>query len=379
MKKNNLPLSYIEISKSNLIHNIREFKSLIKGGTKISAVIKGNAYGHGQNEVAKVLEPYVDYFQVNSVEELKLLRKVSKKKVLLLGYVQKVDLSRVIKLDCILTFFSIEELQEINKVAGKLKIKQEVHMPIDAHLGREGFLEKDWSEVFNEIQKCKSVKLGGLYAHFANIEDTKDFSHAQKQIDTYKRAVALAESFNFKNLDTHISATSGILIHDKGLGLHSIVRLGIGLYGMWPAEHIQKIYKGKINLNPVLTWKTKVAQVKTLAKGESIGYGLTYITPKEMKVAVIPQGYADGLDRRMSSNGEVLIQGKRCKILGRIMMNMFVVDIKHLKNIKEGEEVVILGGQGKEEIRAEEIAENIGTINYEVTTHINSLLHKVVV
>jgi alanine racemase len=373
------PLSYVEISKSNLIHNIREFKGLVKKGVKISAVIKGNAYGHGQNEVAKVLEPLVDYFQVNSVEELEMLKKVSRKKTLLLGYVQKEDLSRAIKLGCVMTFFSIEELKEINKKALKLKIKQELHMPIDAHLGREGFLEKDWSEVFKELQKCKNVKLGGLYAHFANIEDTKDFSHAQKQIETYKRAVVLVESFNFKNLDTHISATSGILIYDKNLGLHSIVRLGIGLYGMWPAEHIQKTYQGKINLKPVLTWKTKIAQIKTLAKGESIGYGLTYITRTEMKVAVIPQGYADGLDRRMSSNGEVLIQGKRCKILGRMMMNMFVVNVNHLKNIKTGEEVVILGRQIKEEIRAEEIAENIGTINYEVTTHINSLLSKIVV
>ena len=373
------PLSYIEISKSNLIHNIKSFRSLIKQGTKISAVIKGNAYGHGQNEVARILEPYVDYFQVNSVEELEVLRKVSKKKTLVLGYVQMNDLARAIRLGSILTFFSIEELQEINKIAGKLKIKQEVHMPIDAHLGREGFLEKDWEGVLKEIKKSSNIKFTGLYAHFANIEDTKDFSHAKKQIDIYKKAVDLAKSFGFKNLDTHISATSGILIHDKGFGLNSIVRLGIGLYGMWPAEHIQKMYKGQIDLKSILTWKTKVAQVKTLEKGASIGYGLTYITPKEMKVAVIPQGYADGLDRRMSSNGEVLIQGKRCKILGRIMMNMFVVDVNHIKNLKEREEVVILGQQGKEEIRAEEIAENIGTINYEITTHISSLLPKIIV
>ncbi len=379
MSKNNLPLSYIEISKKNLIWNIKQIRGLVKRGTKISAVVKGNAYGHGQNEVAQVLEPYVDYFQVNSIEELELLRKVSKKKTLVFGYVQISDLTRAIKLGSILTFFSIQQLQEINKVAGRLKIKQEVHMPIDAHLGREGFLEKDWTEVFNEIKKCKSIKLTGLYAHFANIEDTKDFSHAKKQIDTYKQAVDLAESFNFKNLDTHISATSGILIYDKGYGLNSMVRLGIGLYGMWPAEHIQKMYKGKISLKPVLAWKTKVAQVKTLPQGRSIGYGLTYVTHTEMKVAVIPQGYGDGLDRRMSSNGEVLIAGTRCKILGRMMMNMFVVDISHLKNIKGGEEVVILGRQGKDEITAEEIAKNIGTINYEVTTHVNSLLTRVVI
>lgn len=391
MSKNNLPLSYIEISKKNLIWNIKQIRGLVKkparnasrndtgGGTKISAVVKGNAYGHGQNEVAQVLEPYVDYFQVNSIEELALLRKVSKKKTLLLGYVQKADLVQVVKLRAVLSFFTMTELLEINKIAGNTGVVQEVHMPIDAELGREGFLPGDWVTIFMAIKKCKHIKLSGMYAHFANIEDTKDFSHAQKQIEIYERAVKSAEDFGFKDLETHISATSGILVYEKGGGIHSIVRSGIGLYGMWPSEEIEKMYQDKISLKPVITWKTKIAQVKTLPKGHSIGYGLTFITPKEMTVALIPQGYSNGLDRRMSSNGSVLISGTRCPILGRMAMNMFVVDVSHLKNVAPENEVVILGIQKGGKITAEEISENIGTIAYEVTTTISPLLPRIIV
>jgi alanine racemase len=373
-----LPHSYIEISEKNLIWNINQFRKLVKKGTKISAVIKGNAYGHGQNEVAGILGPYVDYFQLNSIEELKLLRKVSTKKTLLLGFVQKAEQREAIKLGAILSFFSAEDLKNINALAGVEKIVQEVHMPIDAHLGREGFLEGDWENMFQLIKKCRNIRLTGLYAHFSNIEDTSNFTHAQKQIDTYKRAVKLAGEFGFKNIETHISATSGVLVYEKNTGENSIVRIGIGLYGMWPSIRIEKLYKNKITLKPVLRWKTKIAQIKTFGARESIGYGNTFTTPRKMKVALIPQGYADGLDRRMSGNGAVLIKGRRCKILGRVAMNMFVVDISDIKNVKEGDEAVILGRHGQEEITAEEIAKNLDTINYEITTHINPILRRVV-
>ncbi len=389
--KNNSPLSRLELSRKNLIHNIKQFRNLLKkparpttagrrgGGTKIALVIKGNAYGHGQNIVAKIAEPYVDYFFVNSAQELELLRKVSKKRVLLLGFVQKADLVRVIKSGCILAVFSITQLKELNKIAKKLKIKQEIHVSVDAHLGREGFLLNELPELFNEIKKCKYVKVSGIYAHFANIEDTLNFSHAQKQIDEYKRALKLAEEFGFKNLQTHISSTSGILVYEKNTGVHPLVRLGLSAYGMWPSEHLKLLYKHKIKLKPVLSWKTKVAEVKILPKGHTVGYGLTYKTTRKTKIALIPQGYSDGLVRGLSNKGEVLIHGTRCKIIGRISMNMFTVDVSHLPNIKVEDEVVILGTQGKEEISAEEIAKKIDTINYEITARVSALLPRIVI
>jgi len=375
----NYPLSYIELSKKNLIHNIKQFRDLTKSGTKISVAIKGNAYGHGQNEIAKILEPYTDYFFVNSLEELELLRKISQKKTFVLGYVEILDLPRMIKSNCILSVFSVKQLKEIEKISQKLKIRQEIHIPIDAYLGREGFLVSELPKLFAEIKKCKFVKLSGLYAHFANIEDTRDFSHAQKQIKEYEKALELAHRSGFKDIETHISATSGLLVYEKDLGINSLIRLGIGVYGLWPSPDIKKMYKNKIELKPVLSWKTKVVQVKILPKGSTVGYGLTYKTKKKTKIAIIPQGYADGFDRGLSNKGEVLIRGTRCKVLGRISMNMFAVDVNHLNKVKSEDEVVILGMQGREEITAEEIAKKLDTINYEITTRISSLLPRVIV
>lgn len=377
------PLSHIELSKKNLIHNFKQFKKLAKKGTKFSVAIKGNAYGHGQNEIAKILEPYVDYFQIDSVEELELLRKVSKKETFVLGYVQDTDLLRAIKLKCIFSIFSIGELKKINNLAGKLKIIQKIHIPVDAYLGREGFLLRELPEVFTEIKKSKFIKLTGIYAHFANIEDTTDFSHAQKQIGEYEKALKLAGEFGLKNFQTHISATSGLLVYEKSKGIHPLIRLGIGVYGMWPSEYLKQMYekdkKFGFKLKPVLVWKTKIAQIKILPKGNTIGYGLTYKTKREIKIAIIPQGYADGVDRGLSNKGEVLIHGTKCKILGRVMMNMFVVNVSHLKKIQAEDEVVILGVQGKEKITAEEIANKTDTINYEITTRISALLPRVAI
>jgi len=378
MTKNNF-FSCIEISKKNLIYNIKQLKSLAKKGTEFAVAIKGNAYGHGQNEVAKILESHVDSFIVNSVAELELLRKVSKKKTFVLGYVQKNDLPRAIKLGCILSVFSLKQMLTISAIARNVNLVQEIHLPIDAYLGREGFLEKELPKVFTELKKYKNIKLTGIYAHFANIEDTNNFTYAEKQIKKYEEAIKLANKFGFKNLQTHISATSGLLVYEKNKGINSLIRLGIGVYGMWPSEHIKYLYKNKMELKPVLSWKTKIAQIKTLPAGSTIGYGLTYMTYIPTKIAIIPQGYANGLDRGLSNKGEVLIKGTRCKILGRVAMNMFVVNVSHLKNVKAEDEVVLIGKQGNEEITAEEIAEKIDTINYEITTRISALLPRIVV
>jgi alanine racemase len=377
MNKNS-PLSFIELSKNNLIFNLNALKKITKD-TKIVGVVKGNAYGHGQNEVVKILEPHVDYFQVNSFLELKLLRKISKKKTFVLGYVQKADLLNVIKLGCILSVFSIEKLNELNEIAKKLNKKQEIHISVDAYLGREGFMKDELIKFFKEFDKYKNIKLAGIYAHFANIEDTNNFTHAKKQIKKYEESIKLAREFGFTNLETHISATSGLLVYEKNKNIHSIVRLGIGIYGLWPSEHIKYLYKNKLELKPVLSWKTKVAQVKIIPEGHTIGYGLTYMTHKPTQIAVIPVGYADGYDRDMSNNGRVLIRGTSCEILGRIAMNMFVVDVNHIKDLKIDEEVVLIGQQAKGEITVEEIAKKIDSINYEVVTRISPLLPRVII
>jgi alanine racemase len=359
----NLPLSYIEISKEKLIHNVKQFRSLVKKGTEISAVVKSNAYGHGDMEIVKIFSPYVNYFQVNSFLELERINKITKKPIFVFGYVPKNDLEKAIKIRCILTAFDFEHLLLINETARRLNKKQKVHLAIDSYLGREGFMPNDIERILPEIKKMKNIIVLAIYSHFANIEDTANFSHAQKQINEYKKVCDLFRKYGFKNIKTHISATSGVLVYEQNKGLDNIVRIGTGLYGSWPSEYLEKIWSKKIILKPALRLVTHIAQIKVLPKGHSVGYGLTYITKKEIKIAVIPVGYADGYDRGLSNEGEVLIKGTRCKILGRVAMNMFVVDVNHLKNVKTEDEVVLIGKQGKVEISAEEIAEKINTIN----------------
>ena len=375
----NKALSYIEISKDNLINNIKQFRGLVKGKTKIAAVIKANAYGHGDTLVAGVINPYVDYFQVDSIEEAERVRSVTKKDILIFGYTNEDGVKRAIKINAILAGFDFVHLLKINHIAGIMKKKVRVHLAIDSYLGREGIMPSQVENIIKEIKNLKNIILDGVYSHFANIEDTMNSTHANRQIDTYHKCVDIFRANGYKNINTHISATSGILVYEKGENLHNIVRLGIGLYGLWPSEHLEYLNKKKIILKPVLKWVTHVAQVKIIPANHPIGYGLTYITKKATKIAVIPQGYADGLTRSMSNNGEFLIRGKKVKILGRVAMNMTVVDVSNIKDIMSEDEVVIIGTQGKVKITAEEVARNSDTINYEATTRISALLPRVIV
>ncbi|MDD5463536.1 MAG: alanine racemase [Candidatus Moranbacteria bacterium] len=372
-------LSRIEISKENLLHNFELIRGYIHPEAKIICVIKANAYGHGQNEVAKVLENYADYFQVDDAQELKLLREVSKKKILVLGYVAENEIEEALRLDGILAVYDLRQAEKISEIAKKLNKNAVIHIKIDACLGRQGVLIKDAKKIAQDLLKFKNIEVDGIYSHFANIEDTSDFSHAQKQIDAYREALAIFSEAGFENVKSHISSTAGTLVYEKNELQSSLVRLGIGLYGLWPSVELKnKFEKNDFKLKPALRWVTHIAQVKTLPENYSIGYGLTYVTSKEMKVAVIPQGYSDGYDRGLSNVGEVLIKGTRCKILGRVAMNIFVVDVSHLDDVAAEEEVVLLGKQKTEEITAEEIAEKTGTINYEVVARISALLPRVV-
>ncbi len=373
-------LSYIEISKENLLHNFAMMKTLIKPDVKMVSVVKANAYGHGQNEVAKVLDSFTDYFQVDDLRELKLLRSISQKPVLVLGYIAKDEMKEALELDGILGVYDQAQILALDQIAKNLGKKAVVHVKIDAYLGRQGILPEIVEEIAELLLECENISVDGMYSHFANIEDTTDFSHAQKQIDAFAEAEKVFAAKGFENLKTHMSASSGIMAWENSVGKSQLVRPGISIYGMWPSTDLKnKLESEEFFLKPVMRWITHVAQVKTVPEGFSIGYGLTHITKKITKIAVIPQGYSDGYDRGLSSVGEVLIGGTRCKILGRVAMNMFVVDVTHLSDVVAEDEVVLLGNQRTECISAEEIAAKVDTINYEITTRTLALLPRIVV
>jgi alanine racemase len=374
------PLSYIEIYKDRLLSNVQFFRRFLLPSTQIVGVIKANAYGHGLQIVSKILEDYVDYYQVDDIEELRELRKVSNKPAFVFGYIQRNDLEEMVYLDGILGVYDKEQIELINKHSAKLNKKTKLHVCIDSALGRDGMLLSEVQPLIDHAKRLENIIIDGIYSHFANIEDTSDFSHAQKQIDLYEKAIQLFRNNGYTEIKTHISATAGSLVYESKFHRHPIVRIGIGLYGLWPSEYIRRDYTSYQNaLQPVLRWVSHIAQIKTLPKNSTIGYGLTYVTDKPTTIAIVPQGYSDGYDRKLSNKGEVLIRGKRCKVLGRISMNMMTVDVTDIDGIQIEDEVVLIGSQHEENITSEEIAEKIDTINYEVVARLNPNIPRIVI
>lgn len=372
------PLSYLEIEGEALRHNVRAIASLLRPGIKVAAVVKGNAYGHGQQEVTQALMDSVDYFQLDDIEELRVLRQTSQKPCLVLGYIQTADLEEALTLGCELAVYDFERLDALDAIARRLGKRATVHAKVDAYLGRQGLLLEDIERFGKEIRLRGHIHLKAAYSHFANIEDTPDFAHAQRQIDCYQQALEVLKGCGFEALGTHLSSTSGVLAYETFYGVNSLARVGIGAYGLYPSEQLAASY-AHLHLRPALRWVSHVAQVKTLPAGFPVGYGLTYVTDRETRVAIVPQGYSDGYDRGLSSKGVVLINGHRCPVIGRIAMNMFAADVTCVPHVKPEDEAVLLGAQGEERITAEEIAAKIDTINYEVTTRISPLLPRTLV
>ncbi len=365
-------LSKIEISKKNLIHNVAQFRHLLSDDKRIVAMVKANAYGHGVKEVVEILENTVDIFGVDDLDELKEIREYTQKPVIVFGYVIKEQLKEFIELDAILGVYDLEIARELNELGGG-----KIHVKIDAFLGRQGILLENVKEFFGELKELENIEVEAIYSHFSNIEDTEDLAHTQKQHKTLLEAKRIAKE-SFPDIFHHISATSGFLTDMENNWGGEMLRLGIGMYGIWPSEGLRKQFENNIELKPVMQWVTHVAQVKEIPVGFPVGYGCTFVSKENMKIAVIPQGYSDGYDRGLSNIGEVLISGKRCSVLGRIAMNMFVVDVSGL-DVKVEDEVVLLGKQGDDEITAEGIAEKLESINYEVVTRIWPKLKREVV
>jgi alanine racemase len=378
-------LSYIEVSKSAILHNFTQFRKFIHPETKIISVLKANAYGHGITQVAPIIETQTDYFAVDDIEELRTLRQVTQKPTLILGYILKDQLEEALTLNADIVIYDIERAVLLDQIAGKHNTKARIHIKIDAALGRQGVLPSELEQFTNQLAQLKNLEVVAAYAHFANIEDIGDptegaseFSHARKQIEIFKNAVENVVKKQFPQAFTHISSTAGTIVYEKKHHHSDFIRLGLGLYGLWPSQNIQRVLQPQgFTLKPALRWVSHIAQIKELPANSTIGYGLTCTTYKSTKIAIIPQGYSDGYDRGLSNSGKVLIQGTHCVILGRVMMNMIIADVSELEDVHPEDEVILLGSQGHEDITAEEFAEKAGTINYEVVARINPLLPRV--
>jgi len=370
--------TWIEINQDAIKNNYNEFRHLINSQCRLMAIVKSNAYGHDLITFSKIVEKIgVDWIGVDSIVEAESLRKAGiKKPILVLGYTLPEKIESALNSNLSLTVADFQTLKNLKKIKGNGK-KLKIHLKIDTGMHRQGFFVSEIPNVIKNLASQKSsIIVEGIYTHFSSAKNPAFPSVTFNQLEEFKKAIKLFEQAGFKKLLKHAAATSGTVICPQSH--FDLVRVGIGLYGLWPSKEIREAFKDKIRLMPVLSWKTIVCQIKNLPKGSKIGYDLTETVNRKSKIAILPIGYWHGFSRALSSIGRVLINGNEAKVLGRVSMDMICVDITDSKNVKIGDEVVVLGKQGKLNVSADDLADLSDTTNYEIVTRLNPLIKRVV-
>jgi alanine racemase len=372
-------LVWVEIDGKAPEHNLKEMRKGSAPGTAACAVIKSNAYGHGVAMIAPLLSS-AEWFGVNSLEEGLELRALGvTKPILLLGHVPLAELSTAIEADLALTVYNRETVYKIADMPSVPRTAR-LHMKVDTGTSRQGVLPDDVPDFTRLVKGTRNVVLEGLSTHFANIEDTLNHEYAKLQIERFQAALKCVEGIAGRIPLVHTACTAAALLFSS---THfTMLRTGIGLYGMWPSRetYISVREKGMpVDFHPVLTWKTRIVQIKWLPEGTYVGYGCSYRTTRKTLLGVLPVGYADGYDRALGNRAHVLVRGRRAPVIGRICMNLSMIDLTDVPGARLEDDVVLLGSAGDERISAETMGDWAGTINYEIVTRISPLLPRKVV
>lgn len=366
--------TWIEIDKKAIAHNYRSFRALISPETKLMGVVKSNAYGHNLIEFAQELERLgVDYLAVDSVVEgIALRREGVKSPILILGYILPEMIEKAVTNNLDITVSNFDYFREIQKLHLKKKIK--IHIKVDSGMHRHGFQEMDIKKVISEIRRVRQIEVVGLYTHFASAKDPAFPKNTKNQIKIFKVWREAFMKAGFKPL-CHACATSGTILFPEAH--FDMVRIGIGLYGIWPSAETKDFAQHKLSLLPVLSWKTIIGEINNIKKEEGIGYDFTEKLKRDSKVAVIPVGYWHGFPRALSGIGQVIVNGQKVKVLGRICMDIIMVDVTDIKKVKAGDEVTIIGQDGGEVITVDDIATQLSGSAYEFITRLNPLIKRI--
>ena len=360
----------VEVDLKILTENYNRIKVNVKN-TMLMPVLKANAYGHGLVRVAQLYEALnADYLGVAVVEEGILLRQMGIKiPILVLGGVWGNQIPLFLKNDLTITASSIDKLKQIDETAKQMKIKAKVHLKIDTGMERIGVHYYNAEKFLDVAYKYNHILIEGIYSHFANSE-SPDLTHSKLQLNRFKEVITYFEKHSIKPPIRHISNSGGILQLPESN--FDMVRPGILLYGVYPRKGIRKT----IEVNPALTWKSLVVYFKVIQPEHPVGYGLTWQTTHNVRAVTVPVGYGDGYFRSMFQKAEVLLKGKRYPVIGSISMDQIVVNIDN-DSAFNGDEVILLGSDGKISITCEELAEWAGTIPYEILTNINTRVPRI--
>lgn len=371
---------WVEIDAEAPDWNLRQLRSCSSGRRIFCAVVKGNAYGHGVEEMVRLL-PSADWFGVNSLDEGLQLRELGvKRPILLVGHVELSRLGEALEADLRLTVYNGETLSVLGELAGQ-DSPARLHLMVETGTWRQGVRPEEAVAFARKALSIPGVELEGVATHYANIEDTLNHGYASTQLERFREAVSLLRESGIDPPIKHTACTAATILFEK---THfDMFRAGVGIYGLWPSRetYLSAISSGRPvpELRPVLSWKTRIAQLKEVPAGSYVGYGCTYRTTRRTLMAVLPVGYADGYDRALGNRAWVLVRGRRAHLMGRVCMNLIMVDVTDVPGVSLEDEVVLLGRSGDEEITAETMADWAGTINYEVVTRISPLLTRKVV
>ena len=363
--------TWAEIDLAAIEFNYKQVKKLVGNNIHIMVVVKANAYGHGTVEVSRVLEGLgVDYLGVATTDEAVRLRDNGvNSPILILGSVLPEEAEAAMSRNITLTLCSEELFDAVKKINKEKGTRAQVHIKVDTGMGRIGVWHEEALDFVKKVSRDKSFILEGVYTHFSSAG--RDDFFTRYQIESFEKLLADIEKQWIKIPLKH--AANSIATVDFKRSHMNLVRPGLVVYGMYPKYTFPKI----ITLKPAMSLKTKIVFIKDAPPGRSISYGRTYITQRHTKIATLPIGYADGYERGLSNKGEVLIHGQRAPVIGKVTMDQTLIDVTNIKGAKLGDEVVLIGKQGKEEIRAEKLARLAGTIAYETVCSISNRVPRV--
>lgn len=370
--------SYLEISAKAYRQNIRYIRSEIGPSTVISAVVKGNAYGHGIQQMVEIAEKAgIRHFSTFSSDEAWEVYRFSKKKseIMILGMLYPEEMSDIIKAGINFYVYDFRRLELAVTISKSMGIQAKIHIELETGFHRTGF---EWSSreklATYLLEQMDHIQLKGLCSHYAGAESVSNFVRVKNQIEVYNN---FKTYFNQKGIHFekyHTACSAATLIFPETI--MDMVRIGIAGYGFWPTKEtfFAKLNSlPKANKNPLkrlISWKSTVMSIKPVKMGEFVGYGNSFMALQNMRLAIVPVGYADGYSRLLSNQGQVLIRGKFCHVVGTVTMNTIALNITNLKNIEVGDEVVIIGKQGSKELTIASFSESTQQVNYELLTRL---------
>lgn len=356
-----MPNSWVELDAEALAWNHRLIREKTGSPAELLAVVKANAYGHGMTFVGRALHRAgVRWFGVASVAEGKVLREALPDAVILvLGCVLDEDIAGLFEHKLIPAVSSPRFAAELNAKAQRRGIRVPVHLKVDTGMGRLGLSPKAWEGFLTELSRMPHLDVEGMLSHFSS-SDEDDLGPSQDQLKRFQDAARQARASGLPVRWLHLASSNGIFRLPEA---HcNMVRAGLFLYGLYPTRD----YPHDFGLKPVLSWKSRIGVIKDFAPGQTVSYGRTHTVKAPTQIAVIPIGYADGYNRKLSGKGKVLIRGQFAPVVGRVTMDHIMADVGHIPGVQEGDGVVLIGSQGKNRISAEDMADWLGTISYEI-------------